>query len=92
MQTAVVGTTIPTGVNSRGRKASSGIPKPALRKMTLEQARLIALGSAMTKDESHPDPILLLFPRTNSVRGRRSRRVTGRRRLRGNRDPVVAAS
>jgi hypothetical protein len=36
--------------------------KPALRKVTLEQARLIALRNAMIKDESHSDLILLLFP------------------------------
>jgi hypothetical protein len=36
--------------------------KPVLRKVTLEQARPIALGNAMIKDESHPDLILLLFP------------------------------
>jgi hypothetical protein len=33
-----------------------------VRKISLEQARLIAVGNPMNKDEPHPDLILLLFP------------------------------
>jgi hypothetical protein len=38
-----------------------------VRKISLEQARLIALGNAMNKDEAHPDLILLLFPERTPI-------------------------
>jgi len=48
-------------------KSIAAYQKPAMRKISLEQARLIALGNAMNKDEPHPDLILLLFPEQTPI-------------------------
>ena len=48
-------------------KSIPAYQKPAVRRISLEQARLIALGNAMNKDEPHPDLILLLFPERTPI-------------------------